>query len=195
MPRIDNKLFYELAIEKYGTSAKGVNWHSKQSQEIRFETILEILPSQMQNYSVVDIGCGFGDLYSYMVKNNRKPKNYIGIDSLDKMCEIAQRTQQTIIKADAIKDKLPHADFYICSGALNILTKFETYIFIRKCVEASRIAFIFNALHGKEDSETYNYLVFDEIYNIAGDLNVEVSELKDDYLDNDMTVMFTKSTN
>lgn len=195
MPRIDNKTFYESAIEKYGATAKGVNWRSKVSQHIRFEVILEMLPSKMHTHSIVDVGCGFGDFYTYLIRNNRKPKSYIGIDSLDKMCEIAQKTKQQIIKADAIKDKLPHADFYVCSGALNTLTKFETHIFIRKCLEASRIGFIFNALHGKEDSGNFNYLSFDDIYNIAGDLNAEVAELKDDYMEDDITVMLIKSDN
>lgn len=193
MPRIDNKTFYESAIRKYGIKAKGLHWNSKMSQELRFDVILDMLPSKLSNHSIVDIGCGFGDLYLYMLKNNKKPKSYVGIDSLEKMCKIAsKRTKQSIIQANALKDELPCADFYICSGAMNILTKFETHIFMRKVVEASNIGFVFNSLHGKQDSDTYNYLSYDEIFNIAGDLNVEISEMNDDYIEDDITVFLTK---
>ena len=193
MPKIDNKKFYESAINKHGVNARGLNWNSKISQELRFDVILDMLPNKISNHSIVDVGCGFGDFYLYMLKNNKKPKNYIGIDALEKMCLIAEeKTKQKIIQADVIRDELPHADFYVCSGAMNILTKFETHIFIRKAIEASNIGFVFNALHGKQDSDTYNYLSYDEIFNIAGDLNVEISEMDDSYIEDDITVFLTK---
>jgi len=44
MPRIDNEKFYKSAIEMFGTTAKGVNWHSKEYQKIRFDMILALLP-------------------------------------------------------------------------------------------------------------------------------------------------------
>ena len=40
MARIDNEKFYSSAIEKFGTTAKGVNWHSSESQKLRFKIIL-----------------------------------------------------------------------------------------------------------------------------------------------------------
>lgn len=75
MPKIDNKSFYSTAIEMYGITAKGVNWHSKESQNLRFEIILEMLPSEMSSYSVADAGCGFGDLYLYMLKKRECQKS------------------------------------------------------------------------------------------------------------------------
>lgn len=193
MPRTDNETFYISALKKYGVSPKGVHWNSKRNQELRFDVLLEMLPKNLSKYSVVDIGCGFGDLYLYMAKKNRLPKSYTGIDSLKEMCTIAtERTKQSIVHADAIKDTLPHADFYICSGAMNILTKFETFVFIRKVLEVTRVGFVFNALHGVKESDVYNYLSFDEIYNLASDFNADVARFDDDYLENDISVLFHK---
>ena len=191
MPRINSEKFYTSAIEMHGTSAKGVNWASKENQQLRFDAILELLPKELSSYSIADAGCGFGDLYTYMGKKKKTPQNYIGIDSLLDMYSIAsENTGCEIIIADICKDTLPNADYYICSGALNVLTKFETYQFIQNCYSSSTHGFIFNALHGDRESETYNYLTRVEIKQIAKNLNVKEIVFKENYLEDDITVGF-----
>lgn len=193
MPKIDSEKFYTSAIEKFGVSAKGVNWASKENQFLRFAAILKLLPDDLSNFTLVDAGCGFGDFYNYLKKKKRLPKQYIGIDSLLDMYSIAsQNTAQEIMIADICKDSLPNADYYICSGALNVLTPFETHQFIRNCYSSSKVAFIFNALHGEKSSETYNYLSNANIQKIATSLKVKNIILKDGYLDEDITVKFFK---
>lgn len=193
MPRIDNKTFYSTAIEKYGITAKGVNWHSKESQKMRFDIILEMLPQDMSKYSVADAGCGFGDLYLYMLKKKRAPKEYIGIDSLEEMYAIAlNNTGCEIVVADICTDKLPSTDFYICSGAMNVLEEFETHLFVRNCFSSCRVGFIFNVLHGEKESETYNYLTTTQIEQMANDLGVKEVIFRDNYMQDDITVMFLK---
>ena len=193
MPRIDNKRFYISAIEKFGIGAKGVNWTSKQSQQIRFDIILEMLPSNLQNFSIADAGCGFGDFYFYIKKKKKKFKKYIGIDSLSEMYSIASKnTGCEIIIADICVDNIPTASYYICSGAMNILNDFETHLFIRNCYEASEIGFIFNILYGDKESQTYNYVSIKQIKQIASDLGVKKMMIRDNYLKNDITVGFFK---
>jgi len=191
MPRIDSEKFYTSAIDMHGITAKGVNWTSKETQEIRFDVILDMLPNKIN--SLVDAGCGFGDFYTYMNKKNRTPKSYIGIDSLIDMYSIASsNTAQEIIIADITKDKIPFAEYYVCSGAMNVLDKFETYLFMRNCFLACGTGFIFNILHGEDKSETYNYFSTCQIQNIAKELKVTHVQIKTDYLDNDITVGFFK---
>lgn len=193
MPRVDSQKFYSSAIDKYGITAKGVNWHSKESQKLRFDIILEMLPQDISRYKVADAGCGFGDLYLYMLKKKRVPKEYIGIDSLIDMYSIAsERTGCEIVVADICKEKLPSADFYICSGAMNVLESFETHLFVRNCFSCCNIGFIFNVLHGDKKSQTYNYLTTAEIEQIAIELGVKSVILRDDYMEDDITVMFLK---
>lgn len=193
MPRIDNEKFYTSAIKKYGTSAKGVNWNSKENQTVRFEKILEMMPSNIEMFSLADAGCGFGDLYTYMSKNKREPKEYIGIDSLTQMYSIAsEKTDQKIIVADICTDSLPSADYYVCSGAMNVLNEFETHLFIRNCFSTCRYGFIFNILHSDKKSETYNYVTTEQIQKIAKNLEVDHITLESGYLKNDITVGFFK---
>ena len=185
----NNKAFYTSAIKLYGTSAKGVNWHSKQTQTIRFKTILDLLPLELSTCSIVDAGCGFGDFYTYLEKKKKTPKSYIGLDFLDEMCSIASKnTGQEILLCDISKDSLPNADYFVCSGALNTLNKFDATLFIRNCYSTCRDGFIFNILYGDKESETYNYMNLDEIKTLAKALHVEKLIYKDDYLENDITV-------
>ena len=193
MPRIDNEKFYSSAIEMYGTSAKGVNWASKENQELRFDALLELLPKELSEYVIVDAGCGFGDLYSYMNKKKKASKAYIGIDSHIDMYSIAsENTGCEIVIAEICKDELPKADYYLCSGALNVLTKFETHQFIHNCYKSSKHGFIFNILHGDKESKTYNYLTTSEIKKIAEELNIEEVIFKSGYLEDDITVAFIR---
>ena len=193
MPRIDSEKFYTSAIEKFGVSAKGVNWASKENQFLRFAAILKLLPDDLSNFTLVDAGCGFGDFYNYLKKKKRLPKHYIGIDSLLDMYSIAsQNTAQEIMIADICKDALPNADYYICSGALNVLTPFETHQFIQNCYSSSKVAFIFNALHGEKSSETYNYLSTKNIKEIAEKLNVKELIFESGYMEDDITVSFVR---
>lgn len=189
----NNKAFYTSAIKLYGTSAKGVNWHSKETQNIRFKTILNLLPSDLSTCSIADAGCGFGDFYNYICKKKKTPKKYTGIDFLDEMCSIAEdKTGQEIILANIAKDKLPSADYYVCSGALNTLSIFDTLLFIKNCYSSCKEGFVFNILYGDKESETYNYMNLEQIKEFAGSLDVERFVYETGYLEDDITVVFFK---
>jgi len=193
MPRINSEKFYTSAIEMHGISAKGVNWASKENQLVRFDALLKLLPKDLSLSIVADAGCGFGDLYNYMIKKKKAPKQYVGIDSLLDMYSIAsEQTGCEIIQAEICKDDIPNADYYVCSGALNILSEFETHLFIQNCYKSSKKAFVFNALFGDCSSETYNYLTKEKINKIANDLQVREVDFLEGYLDQDITVRFLR---
>ena len=191
MPRIDSEAFYKNAVQKHGLTPQGVCWLSYGHQQIRFEMICELLGEDLQEASLVDAGCGFGDFYSYLQNNLLEPKHYIGIDTIESMCEIAKsKTKQTILHADITNSELPVSDYVICSGAMNVLTPFETQLFVNNCYRASKKAFIFNVLCGEEQSQTYNYLSKQKITQMAKSLNVSKIELREEYLQGDITVGF-----
>lgn len=193
MPRVDNEKFYISALKKHGISSSGLNWLSDAHQYIRFEKILELIQEDLQEISIADAGCGFGDFYIYLQNKNICIKKYLGIDSLALMCDIsANRTACDTFHADIIKDDLPLSDYYICSGALNILTPFETELFIQNCFQSSKKGFIFNALYGEKESEIYNYITMHTIKSLAKRLHVKRVSMIDDYLKHDITVGFFK---
>jgi SAM-dependent methyltransferase len=191
MPRIDSQLFYTNAIKKYGLTPKGVCWNSSIHQSVRFEMILSLLPDDLSKATIVDAGCGFGDFYTYVQKNSLDIGEYIGLDIHPKMCEIAKtNTTKEILHCDILKNELPAKEFYISCGALNLLTKFETHLFVQNCYNSSQKAFIFNILHGDKQSDTYNYFTTQELEQLGENIGVRELKFVDNYLKNDITVGF-----
>ena len=195
MPRINTKSLYAQNISQDKKLPNGVNWISPHNQKLRFKVILYLLPRNLKPYTIVDAGCGYGDLYIYMKDTNRLPKKYIGIDYLEDMYGIAkEQTKSEIIIADITEVAVPRADYYVCSGALNITTKYETYLFIKNCYRSSTKGFIFNILHGEKSCNIYNYLSKKEIEKLAENLDVNEVIYIDDYLEDDLTVGFFKES-
>ena len=124
MKKISNKLFYQKSIQEYGVSAQGVHWNSKYTQYKRFEIITKLIKKEIKHSTLVDVGCGFAEYFNYLQNNNRIPKEYIGIDCEIKMIEISKKRfpNQLFFKQNVLYDELKTADYYISSGALNILT-------------------------------------------------------------------------
>jgi len=193
MPRINSETFYKNAIKKHGISAQGVCWISSAHQYIRFEVLSKLLPQKLCNERLCDAGCGFGDFYLYLQMSQNLPKEYIGIDSLTQMCDITkERTKQQTLHTDITKELLPVCDWSVCSGALNILTSYETTAFIQNCYKSVTKGFIFNVLYGGKTSSTYNYLSKTDIQMLAKTLGVREVRFEEEYLDKDITVGFYK---
>ncbi|ATB70878.1 class I SAM-dependent methyltransferase [Sulfurospirillum diekertiae] len=192
MPRINNQTFYENAIKRYGCTARGLNWNSKQSQHIRFEVIHALLEPHLPSSKIVDAGCGFGDLYLFLQQKGSLPRKYIGYDTLQEAIFVAhKRTKQHFARKDILNDELELADFYIASGSMNILNRFETFLFIRRCYEASKKGFVFNLLKGEEKEGHFNYFLPHEIEAYTSEFAYDV-EMYEDYMEGDFTVFLKK---
>lgn len=193
MPRIDNIRFYEKAIQRYGCTAKGLNWNSKTSQYTRFEVIYEILASELSSSKIVDAGSGFGDFYLFLKQKGALPRAYLGYDTLDEALFVAhQRTKQRFIKCDVLKDMLEEADYYIASGSMNILNRFETHLFIERCFGASSKGFVFNLLKGEDTSKHFNYWQVEEMLLHVKSFECEVV-VKEGYMEGDFTIFLKKA--
>jgi len=192
MPRINNQLFYENAIKRYGCTARGLNWNSKGSQQIRFEVIYELLEECLPYSKVIDAGCGFGDFYLFLEQKGVRPLKYIGYDILPEALFVAKkRTNQSYFKRNVLYDTLERADFYVASGSMNILSREETFTFIRRCFEASNKGFIFNLLMGEEREGHFNYFLPEEIEAYVSDFAYEV-QMYEGYMEGDFTVFLKK---
>ena len=193
MPRINNNKFYINALKKHGQSAKGLNWHDDYSQIKRFEIITDFLSRNLQpNDTLIDAGCGFGDFYRYI-----KPLHeihYIGYEIVHESVKIAkEQTKQPIEQRNILYDPLEEADFYIASGSMNILSRFETYLFIERCFAHAKKGFVFNLLYGKNESRSFNYFLPQEIKHFCKKFECEIIT-RTGYLPHDFTVYLRKVT-
>jgi len=184
-----NTQFYKKAIKEYGISAQGVHWNSKYTQYKRFEILTQYIKKDISNSTIVDIGCGFGEYYKYLKNNHKLPQQYIGIDCESFMIDIAKKRfpQIEFIVANALTDQLIKSDYYICSGALNILGFKDIKIFIQNCFNYSTKGFIFNILKSDSfiDIDISELLIFCRTFT----QNIYT---KDNYLDNDLTIFLKK---
>lgn len=190
MPKVDNEAFYLSSLQTHGETAEGVHWSSVETQEVRFRVLCAMLPENLAELSVVDAGCGFGDLYAYMEREGRRPASYLGLDVMPPMVEAARRrTGQEIRVCDILAEPLPEADVYLCSGAMNTMTREESRRFIERCLAASRLGFVFNLLKGWNTSAIYNLYLPREIRRLGQELEVDF-QIQEGYLAGDFTVAF-----
>ena len=183
-----NHTFYKKAHEKHNTSAKALHWNSKESQEKRFEVLINFIKDDLKNSSLIDAGCGYGHLLDYLKKSNTMPKDYLGIDCEEFMINIAKDNHKNfkfeII--DIVDDNLPLSDYYFCSGAMNILPQRDVLVFIEKCFHSSQKAFIFNFITNS---------IFDvskkDIITLCKKLSNNV-QIKENYIENDFSICLKK---
>ena len=189
MPRVDNSAFYEASLKKHGLTPQGVHWNCEFNQRVRFKELLKLIREPLQHLSLVDAGCGFGDLYRYM---RTKPESYVGFDVMEAMVDEARvRSGCEILHINMLEDPLPLADYYFCSGAMNTLSRFETRLFIKRALQHAHKGFVFNILKGKDESLVYNYYEAHEIRAIAKEEGV-TCKIVTGYLPRDMSVGFYK---
>jgi len=68
---------YNKRFIEFGINPKTLGWSDSETQLIRFDTLTKYL--DLNNKSILDIGCGFGDLLHYL-DNRIKILSYTGID-------------------------------------------------------------------------------------------------------------------
>ena len=188
MPRVDTDRFYRYSLQHYGHTAKGVQWQSTDSQLVRFEALRRFLPEDLSTLTLADAGCGLGDFHGFLDSCGERPGRYLGLDVVEPMVEAARlRTGCEILLLDVLQAPLPPADFYVCSGAMNTLTREETQTFIERCFMASRQGFVFNLLLGRDAPLSYNLCLPEEVRAWTAHLEAELV-IADDYLPDDFTV-------
>jgi len=109
--------FYSELLKKHGVSFKSLDWGSVESQEKRFKVLSEI--GFKNGDSILDIGCGIGDLYSWLNKNGFRV-NYTGVDITISMVDKArERFPKVDFRHGSVlgnKVFLPETDYVVASG-------------------------------------------------------------------------------
>ena len=189
--------FHADRTQQYGLgSAESLGWGSAERQERRFQELLLI--GNLQGCSVLDVGCGYGDLRRHI--DRRWPDvNYLGIDQYTPFLEEASRRfadtpDTTFMYGDFISAGLPAVDYVFASGSLSYRSDEPRFIHdaIAKLFGICRRGFAFNLL--SEVDETDNVLcAYDpqEIFEICGQWTAQV-ELREGYLDGDFSVFMRR---
>src|SRR5437879_2672015 len=85
--------YYTRKFAEHGAAARGVDWNSAESQELRFVQLLRCVASATEPYSIIDFGCGYGALAEYLIRRG-DPVSYLGVDLSAPMLDYARRRFQ-----------------------------------------------------------------------------------------------------
>jgi SAM-dependent methyltransferase len=110
---------YQKQFKKYGKDSRSLFW-LKGRQKLRFKILSEIGISSSS--SVLDVGCGFGDLYDYL-RDYYPGVKYTGIDIVPDFISLAQKIHPQIDfrLLDILKDSVDDSwDYVVASGVFNI---------------------------------------------------------------------------
>ena len=58
----DTTNYYTEMLNRFGPTFQGVDWNSKESQELRFDQLIKVINMPHGNFSILDYGCGAGIL-------------------------------------------------------------------------------------------------------------------------------------
>ena len=153
------KSYFGKRIEQHGASPRGVDWNSDESQNTRFDQLLKII--EMESFSILDYGCGYGALADYMEQKGLHA-DYYGFDILESAIEIARQSHNS--KPNRMfftdQDKLPVCDYLVASGVFNVRGEqsFETWTkyvidYLHRFNDLSRKGFASNFLTKYSDAD------------------------------------------
>ena len=166
------KDLYDKNLDQHGIDSKSVGWTTPDSQVLRFEKLSSMVKDRTEPFTLNELGCGYGELYKYLLANGYNLKEYIGYDISDKMLEAAK----TYIPYDNVKllnaPKVTEmADYTTTSGIFNVkfeheMEQWEDYIkaCLKNMFEHSNKAMSFNLLTTYVDFEAENLYYADPTY-------------------------------
>ncbi len=158
---------YSNRYKKLGVSPRSLGWGCKEDQLERFRVIEE--QCNLKGKTIMDIGCGFSDLLTYL--NERKINvNYIGVDIVLDFIKYSKKQfpkhQFFNLNIMTRSKELPKADILISLGVINFKLDFiqnfdYSKLFITKAFELTKKILIVDFL---SNYRTLDYQKEDFVY-------------------------------
>jgi SAM-dependent methyltransferase len=152
--------YYSGRFAEHGATARGVDWNSPESQEVRFAQLASACP-RGEAFTLLDYGCGYGALLPYL-RERGFAVSYTGVDLSAEMLEHARarfagETGVRFLGPDAPLEK---SDVVVASGIFNVRLdvdpdSWHAYVVstVRLLSDTSRRAFAFNCLTSYSNPE------------------------------------------
>lgn len=152
--------YYSDKLTQYGETARGVDWNGEEGQFLRFRQLEKVIDNS-GHFSVNDLGCGYGALCDYLVRQYGELR-YTGIDIAENMIHAAEVRFKDNEKARFVCSGAPDqvADYGIASGIFNVRldrsdAEWQDYLVATLDVldRTSRSGFSFNCLTSYSDEK------------------------------------------
>ena len=196
---------YDKRFDTFNNTPKGVFWNSKLSQDLRLNIILDKILQNSKNdeFSIADIGCGYGRFYEILKERNLDDKvKYHGFDINQKIINFCKNNKDFVnVKFGISAFPFDDTDYVVMSGTYNLtptndISLWEDYIiknltnnwkFVRK-------AMIFNCLI-KEKRKIEKKLYYTELSWIKKKCETNFCDpevIKHNLLKDDITIILKK---
>lgn len=211
-----NEVLNEALLKNDTTGGSNINadnykilgWESRQAQYARFSAFVKNV--DINNCSVLDVGCGLGDLYHFCTSGLNLNIEYTGVDISKKMTDTAEM-QLEVLKnaglkladdnkssavfecADVFKGFDKKADWVYASGIFN-LNLGNNLSFLKNAFDCfkklSNRGFVCSMLNERSDDKEKPYFYYspEVVKSIAEELNPAKIIIDDSYLKNDFTI-------
>ena len=152
--------YYGSKLKQHGPVPQGVDWNSRQSQELRFEQLLKVCDLS-QPFSLNDYGCGYGSLVEYLTQRGCHFQ-YRGFDISASMIEEARKQHGENHGCEFFSEEscLTEADYAVASGIFNVRQRVPDgewleYVLhtVDRLAATSVKGFAFNALTKYSDAD------------------------------------------
>ncbi|MBA4373499.1 MAG: hypothetical protein C0402_11640 [Thermodesulfovibrio sp.] len=192
--------FFDASLRLHGDRPEAVRW-TVPGQIIHYKCLLDIAPS-LEGASVLDFGCGKGDLCGFLQQNNITV-SYTGVDINPGLIDLA-------------KQKYPGVPFSVFDITTDTLTNVFDYIFLcgvfnlkiqgldevirttlKKLFSHCRIGLAYNGLsvHNHHKSHELHYTAPEEILGFALKELTPFVSLRQDRLCHDFTLFAYQQSN
>jgi len=178
--------FYTDNFNKYGKNLKSIGWSNKKDQILRFNKIFTGI--EYRNKSILDVGCGFGDLYFFLRKKNKDVNfKYSGIDITSNFVEITKERlslTNSNVYCGEVFNLNKKFDIVVASGSMSYNfkgAKNKNLLLIKKMYEITKKVLSMNFMSSYSDFELKKNLHYkpEEMFQFAKKLSPKVNLIHD----------------
>lgn len=181
---------YNKRIEKYGHTIEALASGNDERRNMRFQVLLDC--GIQKGDRVLDLGCGFGDLYPYLQKSfGERGVEYVGVDINSNIIDGAKERFKGVDfrVLDILEDQLEERfDYIVSTSSFNLkLSEISNYEFTHKlltkcyeyCDKGIAIDFLTEYVDYRSTDDAFYYSP-EKVFSIAKGLTKRVM-LRHDY--------------
>jgi SAM-dependent methyltransferase len=192
--------YYDRLVDRYGYDPKACDASGAKSLEVRYRVLSAV--TDLTGKSVLEVGCGFGDLGSYLQKKYAGVR-YLGIDISRRMVEEGQKAHPNLpIRCQNVlemHDEDEAFDVVLAQGIFYLLgdnAEFKMRELIKKMFSLSKEAVAFCAISSWAPEQTNSEYCVDPVALLdwCRTLTTQIV-LRHEYLPHDVTLYLYRSSN
>lgn len=142
--------YYSEKLAMHGPTPKGVDWNNYEGQSERFYQLCKLIQNKANPFTMLDIGCGYGELLNWLDLNSYAFQRYTGVDLSPTMIESARTVHGINPRYSFYVSAGPYPchDYCVASGIFNVKMEIDVETW-----EAN----IFRTLHGMNESSSSGF--------------------------------------